>query len=242
MNAAMFGRKSVIFVALAILQIAKHTSAQNTTVSANTTVSLSSASSTSVPASSQPPTANPAPSQSYFTLPTNITVELGDPVVFWCGVPKSSGGLTFTFYGSAHNYTLSCPSGHIEDIPQALTGLCVIHAQEMLGAFVLKGTSIPDNGTKVVCQNRGQPAAPPAYLRVYDKGSGNGLLIGLAIGGVFGIITVFGLFYLMFTKSERLQMCCSGNDRRPDDIIEIMDNIEPTATSKPNLNEKMRDL
>lgn len=244
MNAEMFGRKSVIFVALAILQIAKHTSAQTTTVSSNTTVTLSTDSSASVPssASSQPPTAAPGSSQSYLTLPSNITVGLGDPVVFWCGVPKSSEGLTFTFYGSAHNYTLSCPSGHIEDIPQALEGFCVVHLTELLAAWVLKGASIPDNGTRVVCQSRGHPPAPVAYLHVYDNGSGNSLLIGLAVGGFFGVITVCGLLYLTLTRSERLQMCFRGKNRQPEDLTEIMDNIEPTATSKPTFNEKMRDL
>lgn len=204
-------------MALAVLQITKHTSAQNTSVSSE-------------------------PSKNYKTLPLNKTVGLGDPAEFWCGVPRDSEGLTFTFYGSAHNYTLRCPSGHIEDIPQALEGLCVEHLDELLAAWVLKGTSIPDNSTRVVCQRRGHPAAPAAYLRVYDNGSGNALLIGLAVGGFFGLIIVFGLLYLMLTRSEQLQICFRGKNKQPEDLTEIVDNIEPTATSQPTLNEKMRNL
>lgn len=238
MNAEMFGRTSVIFVALTFLQITKHASAQNPTVSSNTTA-VPSASSTA----SSPPSVTPAPSQSYLTLPSNLKVELGDPAQFWCGVPKSSKGLTFTFYGHVHNYTLSCPSGHVEDIPQALKGLCIVHSDQLLGGWLLKGTSIPDDGSRAVCQRRGYPAAPTAHLHVHNNGSGNALLIGLAVGGFFGVLTVCGLFYLMLTKSERLRICFRGKDNQPDDLIEIVD-VEATAASwsQPTLNEKMRDL
>lgn len=234
MNAEMFGRKSVIFVALAVLQITKHTSAQNATVSSNTTVTLST--------SPQPPTVTSDLSKSYLVMPSNISVAVGDPVHFSCGVPKSAEGVTFMFYGSVRNYTLSCPSGHVEDIPQALVGFCIVFSDELLAAWVLKGSSIPDNGTRVVCQRKGHPPAPTAHLHVYDNGSGNALLIGLAVGGCFGVITVCGLLYLTLTRSESLQTCCRGNRRQPEDLIEIVDNIEPAATSKPTLNEKMRDL
>lgn len=231
----MFGRKSVIFVALAFLQITKHTSAQNSTSTPSTTPVPSSA-------SPQPPNVTHDQSQIYISPPINVTVDLGDPAGFWCSVPRSSEGLTFTWFGSSHNYTLSCPSGHIEDIPQALVGLCKVHLDELLAAWILKGTSIPDNGTRVVCQRRGHPAAPAAYLHVHNNGSGNSLLIGLAVGGFFGVLTVFGLFYLLLTKSERLQICFRGKDEELEDVTEIVDNIEPTATSAPTLNEKMRDL
>ncbi|CAL1610668.1 unnamed protein product [Knipowitschia caucasica] len=229
----LFGRKSVICVVLAILQITKHTSAQsNTTISSNTTVPQSTYSSA------------PSPSPSgYHTMPSNTTSALGDPAQFWCGVPKSSEGLTFTFYGRAQNFTLSCPTGHVEDIPQALEGLCVVHLDLLLAGWVLKGTSLPDNGTKVVCQRSGYPAAPTAYLYVYDNGSGNSLLIGIAFGGFFGVITVFGLLYLYLTRSESFQKCFRGKDNTPDDLREIVDNIEiPSTSSPPTLNEKMRDL
>lgn len=237
-------KRSVIFVALAILQITKHTSAQNTTVSSNTTVTHSTPAPPPVPSSASPqsPSGNSDLSKIYLTLPRNLTAALGDKAEFWCGVPKSSEGLTLSFYGHAHNYTLSCPSGHMEDIPQALEGICVEHLDELLAAFLLKGTSLPDNGTRVVCQRRGHPAAPAAHLHVYDNGSGNALLIGLAIGGFFGILTVFGLMYLMLTRSERLQICFRGKRAQPDDLTEIVDNIEPTASSKPTLTEKARDL
>lgn len=239
MKAEMFGRKIfVIFVALSVLQITKHTSAQNTTVSSNTTVAPSTSSSTSSP---QSPSATPVPSQSYLTLPSDLTVELGDPAQFRCGVPKTSEGLTFTFYGKS-NHTLTCPSGHIQDVPQALEGLCIVHLDELLAVWVLKGTSIPDDGSRVLCQRRGHPDAPAAHLRVHDNGSGTGLLIGLGVGGFFGVITVCGLFYLMLTKSERLRICFGGKNNEPEDLTDIVANIEATATSQPTLDAKMRDL
>ncbi|XP_072317544.1 uncharacterized protein [Eucyclogobius newberryi] len=226
----LFGRKSV-FVVLAILQISKHTSAQKTTTTSSTTT---------VPPSTS---TAPGPSRSYLTVPSNMTVGLGDPVQFLCGVPKNSEGLTFTFYGSSHNYSLSCPSGHVKDIPQALEGSCQVHLEELLARWVLKGTSLPDNGARVVCQRRGHPAAPTAHLHVYDNGSGNSLLIGVALGGFFGVIAVFGLLYLMLTRSERLRICFRGKDNGPDDLTEIVDNIESTDISPlPSLSEKMRDL
>ncbi|KAJ0000152.1 hypothetical protein NQD34_011994 [Periophthalmus magnuspinnatus] len=240
----LFGRKSVIFVVVAILQITKHASAQNTTPpSSSTTVPLSTSLSASVPPSTSSPGPDPGPSQSYLTLPSNVRAGLGNLAQFSCGVPISSKGLTFTFYGSAHNYTISCPGGHIEDIPQALEGYCLVRSKELLAGWVLKGASLPDNGTRVVCQGRGYLATRSAYLYVYDNGSGKALLIGVAVGLFFGVLTVFGLLYLMLTRSERLQICFRAKSSRPEDLTEIMDNIEATATSpKPTLNEKMRDL
>ncbi|KAK7887124.1 hypothetical protein WMY93_026745 [Mugilogobius chulae] len=124
-TAELFRRKSGIFVVLAILQITKHASAQNTTATpSNSTATPSN--STVPPSTSSAPGPSHGPSTSYTTLPRNMTAGLGDPAEFWCGVPKNSEGVTFTFYGSTHNYTLNCPDGHIQDIPQALTGICFL--------------------------------------------------------------------------------------------------------------------
>ncbi|KAJ0065869.1 hypothetical protein NL108_000101, partial [Boleophthalmus pectinirostris] len=49
----------------------------------------------------------------------------------------------------------------------ALEGYCQVHLEELLAGWVLKGTSLPDNGIRVVCQRSGHPAAPTAYLYVY---------------------------------------------------------------------------
>lgn len=54
----------------------------------------------------------------YSTRPTNVTVAVGEPAVFRCGVPETSPGLRFTLYGSHANYSLTCPNGKVEDIPQ----------------------------------------------------------------------------------------------------------------------------
>lgn len=62
-------------------------------------------------------TPNPAILQ-YHTRPVNITVAVGEPAVFTCGVPEASPNLTFILYGSHGNYSLTCPKGHVEDIPQ----------------------------------------------------------------------------------------------------------------------------
>lgn len=58
------------------------------------------------------------PVPGYQTIPANVTVAAGEPVEFRCGVSKAAPNLTFTLYGSHGNYSLKCPDGHIEDIPQ----------------------------------------------------------------------------------------------------------------------------
>lgn len=55
---------------------------------------------------------------SYRTRPANLTVAVGESAEFRCGVPKTSPNITFTIYRSHGNYSLICPSGHLEDIPQ----------------------------------------------------------------------------------------------------------------------------
>lgn len=210
MNENMRREKNVyhiIFVLLVFLQTTKHSSAQNTT----TTVSPNSTS-----------TADPA-SLSYLTLPKDVTAALGDPAEFQCGVPKTSPGLTFTFYGSNRNYILTCPSGHVEDILQALEGSCEEKNAELLAVWTLKVTSLPNDGTGVMCQQKGSPEAPTATLHVYNKGLGSSLMIGLLVGCFFGVLLVFGLLYLALRRSERLQRCFVGEE---DDLIEIVEKYQ----------------
>lgn len=189
----------IFLLLLAVLQITAPSSAQNTT---STT-----ATSTSAP--------NPAVI-SYHTHPRNIKVAVGEPAVFRCGVPKDSTNVTFTFYGSHRNYSLRCPSGHVEDVPQALYGSCDVKKGELLAVWTLKGTSFSDNGTKVVCQQSKNPSAVVAVLHVYDNGASYATLIGCAIGGFFGILLVFGLLYAMLLRSENLQKCFRGKETEDD--------------------------
>lgn len=54
----------------------------------------------------------------YSTRPANVKVAVGEPAEFKCGVPEGSSSLVFTFYSSHGNYSITCPEGHVEDIPQ----------------------------------------------------------------------------------------------------------------------------
>ncbi|KAK1895665.1 Basement membrane-specific heparan sulfate proteoglycan core protein [Dissostichus eleginoides] len=162
-----------------------------------------------------PKAPNPAALR-YLTRPADLTVAVGDLAVFSCGVPRASPTFTFTFYGSHGNYSLTCPSGHVEDIPQALYGSCGSKKGELLAVWTLKGTSYSDNGTRVVCQQPNNPAAPAAVLHVYDDGRSYSILIGCVIGGFFGILLVFGLSYLMLRRSETLQTWFRGSQPEDD--------------------------
>lgn len=62
--------------------------------------------------------------------------------------------------------------------PQALYGSCAMKGGESLAVWTLKGTSLSDNGTRVVCQKAGNTDAPTAVLHVYGKYSGNALYQG----------------------------------------------------------------
>lgn len=62
--------------------------------------------------------------------------------------------------------------------PQALYGSCAMKGGESLAVWALKGTSLSDNGTRVVCQKAGNTDAPTAVLHVYGKYSGNALYQG----------------------------------------------------------------
>ncbi|XP_029306766.1 uncharacterized protein LOC115020877 isoform X2 [Cottoperca gobio] len=187
----------ICLLVLTLLQLTAPSSAENTTTSAPNPVALS-----------------------YRTRPADVTVAVGKPAVFRCGVPKASTNLTFTFYGNHRNYSLTCPSGYVEDIPQALYGSCDMKKDELLAVWTLKGTSFSDNGTRVVCQHSENPDAPAAVLHVYDDGTSYAILIGCTIGGFFGILLVFGLSYTMLLRSETLQKCFRGKE--PEDMNTIV--------------------
>ncbi|XP_076593712.1 uncharacterized protein LOC143324836 [Chaetodon auriga] len=186
----------ICLLLLAVLQITTSSSAENT-------LSLT----TSAP--------NPA-ALIYHTRPADVSVAVGEPAVFRCGVPKESPDLTFTYYGNHGNYSLTCPNGHVEDIPQALYGSCLMKKDESQAVWTLKGTSFSDNGTRVVCQQSKNPDAPAAVLHVYDNGLSYTTLIGCAIGGFFGVLLVAGLLYTMLQRSETFQKCFRGKETEDD--------------------------
>ncbi|XP_071326639.1 uncharacterized protein [Trachinotus anak] len=171
------------------------------------------------PSSAQNTTTASAPNPaalSYRTRPADVTVAVGEPALFRCGVPEASPNLTFTFYGSHGNYSLTCPHGHVEDVSQALYGSCDVENGESLAVWTLRGTSFSDNGTRVVCQQSKNPDTPAAVLHVYDNGTSYATLIGCVIGGFFGILLVFGLSYTMLLRSETLQKCFRGKETEDD--------------------------
>ncbi|XP_072250836.1 uncharacterized protein [Leuresthes tenuis] len=167
-------------------------------------------------------TPNPA-ALSYRERPTDVTVAVGEPAVFSCRVPETSSNLTFTFYGSHGNYSLTCPHGHVEDVPQALYGSCDVRNGETVAVWTLKGTSFSDNGTRVVCQQPKNPEAPAAVLHVYDDGASYYTLIGCVIGGFFGILLVFGLLFITLQRSETVRRAlCLSRDNTEDDLDTIV--------------------
>ncbi|XP_008285120.1 uncharacterized protein LOC103360950 [Stegastes partitus] len=189
----------VCLLLLALLHIGTPSSAQNTTtVSTSTTSALNST------------------ALSYRTRPVDVEVAVGEPAEFRCGVPETSPNLTFTFYGSHGNYSLTCPHGHVEDIPEALYGSCYMKDGESLAVWTLRGTSFPDNGTSVICQQSKNPDAAAAVLHVYDNGASYSVLIGCVIGGFFGILLVFGLLYAVLYRSESFWKCFGGSETEDD--------------------------
>ncbi|XP_030013210.1 uncharacterized protein LOC115435136 [Sphaeramia orbicularis] len=163
------------------------------------------------------PTSPPNPADlRYTTRPSDVVAAVGESVVFRCGVPKTSSGLSFTLYGSHRNYTLRCPGDHVEDIPQALDGSCEIKGPELLAVWTLKGASFSDNRTRVMCHQSANPDAPSAHLVVYDDGSSYSVLIGCTIGGFFGVLLVFGLWFMALQRSETLRTCFGGKETEED--------------------------
>ncbi|XP_062255565.1 uncharacterized protein LOC133965165 [Platichthys flesus] len=193
----------IFLLLLALLQTPTPSAAQNTTTT-----------------TSSPSTPSPAP-LSYSTRPADVTVAVGEPAVFSCGVPEASPSLSFTLYSSHGNYTLMCPNGHLEDIPQALYGSCDVKDGESLAVWALRGTSFSDNGTRVVCKQSADPDSLAAVLHVYDNGTSYAVLIGCTIGGFFGILLVFALSYGLLWRSDSFQRCFRGNDTE-DDLTEIV--------------------
>ncbi|KAM9724154.1 uncharacterized protein ACNS7B_019329 [Menidia menidia] len=153
--------------------------------------------------------------------PSDVTVAVGEPAVFSCRVPTASQNVTFTFYGSHGNYSLTCPHGHFEDVPQALYGSCDERNGETVAVWTLKGTSFSDNGTRVVCQQRNNLDEPSAVLHVYDSGASYYTLVGCVIGGFFGILLVFGLLFITLQRSKTLQraLCLDGDGEDDMDTI-----------------------
>ncbi|XP_051920829.1 uncharacterized protein LOC127600356 [Hippocampus zosterae] len=176
-------RKNMNVLLLILIHIFTPSSAQNTTaVSTNTTTEI-------------------------LTRPVDVSVFVGDPAVFTCAVPETSPVVTFTLFGGHGSYSLTCPGGHVEDIPQALYGSCQIKKGQSVAAWTFKGTSKSDNNTRVVCQLPNGFDSSTATLRIYDNGSYMAILIGCAIGGFFGIILVFALSYTLLKRSEACQKC-----------------------------------
>ncbi|XP_051813157.1 uncharacterized protein LOC127536532 [Acanthochromis polyacanthus] len=188
----------VCLLLLALLHVGTPSSAQNTITAAPNSAGLG-----------------------YRTRPVDVLVAVGEPAEFRCGVPATSPNLTFTFYGSHGNYSLTCPQGHVEDIPEALYGSCDMKDGESLAVWTLRGTSFPDNDTKVVCQQLKNPDAVAAVLHVYDDGTTYSVLIGCVIGGFFGILLVFGLLYAVLYRSESFWKCFRGTDTE-DDMTSIV--------------------
>lgn len=156
------------------------------------------------------------PALGYLTLPANVTAAVGNPAVFKCGVPGGSANVTFTFSGSHGNYSLICPGGHVEDIPQALYGSCETKGGESLAVWALKGTSLSDNGTRVVCHKAGNTDAPTAFLHVYDNGVSYATLVGCLIGAFFGTLLVAALLFVTLQRSESVRKCFGGTDVEDD--------------------------
>ncbi|XP_021170219.2 uncharacterized protein LOC105923362 [Fundulus heteroclitus] len=197
----------VFWLLLAVLQIAAPSSAQNNTTSvANTVTTL---------------TPKTKAISSYRTLPIDVKVAVGEPAEFRCGVSEASQNLTFSLYSGHGNYTLTCPNGKVEDIPQALYGSCEVKNGELVAVWTLKGTSYSDNEARVVCHQSNAPDECAAVLRVYDNGASYATLVGCLIGGFFGVLLVFGLIFLLLPKSMTIQNCL-GEDDTEDDMDKIV--------------------
>ncbi|AWO96986.1 Hypothetical protein SMAX5B_011670 [Scophthalmus maximus] len=209
----------ICLLLLTLLQITTPSLAQNATttifpVTTTTTTTITSA-------------ADPA-ALGYSTRPADVTVALGEPAVFSCGVPDASPGLSFTFYGSHGSYTLTCPGGHLEDVPQALYGGCDMKNGESLAVWTLRGASVSDNGTRVVCQQSNTPDTLVAVLHVYDNGASYAVLIGCAIGAFFGILLVCALSYTMLWRPERCRKCLGAGETEDDMVTIVAKNSKET--------------
>ncbi|XP_077453722.1 uncharacterized protein LOC144072519 [Stigmatopora argus] len=152
--------------------------------------------------------------------PVDVSVFVGDPAVFICAVPETSV-VTFALFGDHGNYSLTCPGGNVDDIPQAIYGRCQIKKRLSLAVWTIKGTSNTDNHTKVVCQLPNGGDSFTAILRVYDDGRNLAILIGCVIGGFFGSLLVFALSFAILKRSKAFQKCFRGKE--DDDTMSIID-------------------
>lgn len=197
----------VWFLLLALLQVFTPSSAENTTMSTT----------------QQTPN---AADLSYSTHPADVSVAVGEPAVFSCGVPETSPNLTFTLHSSHGSYNLTCPQGHMVDIPQALYGSCEKKDGESLAVWTIKGTSYSDNGTRVECQQLNNPENQEAFLHVSDNGVNRAVLIGCVIGGFFGMLLVAFLVFITLQRSETAQRCFRGGSGEVDDTTTIVTEVK----------------
>ncbi|XP_077577088.1 uncharacterized protein LOC144199369 isoform X2 [Stigmatopora nigra] len=190
-------KKNISFLLLILVLIITPLSAQNTTTaSTNTSSEIS-------------------------IRPVDVSVFVGDPAVFICAVPETSPVVTFALFGDHGNYSLTCPGGNVNDIPQAIYGRCQIKKRQSLAVWTIKGTSNTDNHTKVVCQLPNGGDSFTATLRVYDNGRNLAILIGCVIGGFFGSLLVFALSFAILKRSKAFQKCFGGKGG-DDDTLSII--------------------
>ncbi|XP_077384312.1 uncharacterized protein LOC144022960 [Festucalex cinctus] len=190
-------RKKINLLLLTLIHVFTPSSAQNTT------------------------TISPNTAEELLTRPEDVSVFVGDPAIFTCGAPEAAPVVTFNLFGGHGNYSLTCPGGHVEDIPEAVYGSCHIKERQSLAVWTFKGTSKSDNNTKVVCQLPNRSDSSTATLRISDNGRNMAILIGCAIGGFFGAILVFALSYVALQRSEAFQKCFRGKEE-DDDTFSII--------------------
>lgn len=70
---------------------------------------------------------------------------------------------------SSHHVSIVCVFAPSLPPSQALYGSCEMKGGESLAVWTLKGTSLSDNKTRVVCQKEGSTDAPSAVLHVYGE-------------------------------------------------------------------------
>ncbi|XP_061676691.1 uncharacterized protein LOC133501170 [Syngnathoides biaculeatus] len=163
---------------------------------------------------------NTSTTSTNISLPVDVSVFVGDPAVLSCGGPKTSA-VTFTLFGGHGNYSLTCPGGHVEDIPQAVYGSCHLKQGQSLAVWTIRGTSNSDNNTRAVCQLPNGFGSSTATLRVYDNGMNTAILIGCVIGAFFGTVLAFALCFIFLQRSETFQKCFRGKEE-DDDTFSII--------------------
>lgn len=174
----------------------------------------------------RPSSAQGAPA--YVTRPANVTAALGEPAEFRCGVVRSSPNVTLS-YG---NYSLTCPGDPLTFIPQALYGTCETHTGETVAVWTVKGTSLSDNGTRVLCMQPLDSITLVATLHVFDDRLNYFILVGCTLGGFFGILLVFGLLFITLQRSETFQKCFVGTEPEEDMVTVVTRDEQEEKTAK----------